>query len=69
MTTLAKVKKNSMSMFVKTLDVKFDDSNLDFIRESVLDFHSEHRQEILNKYDTGHTKHKPHWVIICLKTK
>jgi hypothetical protein len=46
-------------MFVKTLDVHFDDSDLDYIRENVLHFHNEHRQEILSKYDTGNTKHKP----------
>lgn len=48
-----------MNMFVKTLDAKFDDTDLDFIRENVLNFHNEHRKEILEKYDTGHTKHKP----------
>lgn len=54
-----RAKKNFMSMFVKTLDVRFDDNDLDFIRESVLGFHSKHREEILRKYVTGHTKHKP----------
>lgn len=48
-----------MNMFVKILDVKFDNIDLDFIRENVLHFHRKHRQEILDKYDSGNLNHKP----------
>ena len=48
-----------MSMFVKILDAEFDYADLDLIRNTVLSFHNEYRNELISNYKPGLLSHDP----------
>jgi len=47
-----------MSLYVKPLDVHCDASDLDFLREYILNFHYKNKNTILSNFDPGNTIHK-----------
>ena len=48
-----------MSKFIHELDIDFDTFALDSIRNSVLEFHSSHREEVLSVYNPGNMTNPP----------
>lgn len=48
-----------MSLYIQHLEAHFNDNDLDHIRNAVLNFHGNRKELLMDKYDSGITKHKP----------
>ena len=48
-----------MNTYITHLDVHFNTDDLNYIRTTILEFHSSNRINLLSKYNTGNTLHKP----------
>lgn len=48
-----------MSKFIQELDIDFDLTVVDSLREYILDFHKQHRDEIISIYNPGNMENAP----------